>query len=54
MSNQRFRFCCDCIRMSLIKDDGCYFCGGKFLITTPTDDFRTRKKDNAESYESVS
>ena len=54
MSNQRFRFCCDCIRMSLIKNNVCFFCGGKFLFTSPTDDFRIRKKDNAESYESVS
>ena len=50
MINQRFRFCCDCIRMSLVKDNGCYFCGGKFIVTSATDDFRNRKKENAESH----
>ena len=53
--SKMFRFCCSCVRVSLIdRETGCYFCGGKFLFTSPTDDFRIRKKDNAESYESVS
>jgi len=32
MTNQKFRFCCSCQRVSLIKVDGCFVCGSNFII----------------------
>ena len=48
--SQRFRFCCGCIRMTLLTDDGCYFCGGKFVVAAKTDDFNIRPKAYAKSH----
>ena len=49
--SQIFRFCCRCVRMTLMQDDGCYFCKGKFVVASPTDDFkRKKKKEVVESY----
>ena len=50
--NQMFRFCCRCVRMSLIDpDNGCHFCGGKFVVASLKDDLKLKKKKEiAESY----
>lgn len=50
--SQIFRFCCRCVRMTLMQDNCCYFCKGKFVVASPTDDFKIkrRKKEVAESY----
>ena len=52
MDDQMFRFCCRCVRMSLIDSDtGCYFCGGKFVLASLKDDLKLKKKkDIAESH----
>ena len=48
--SQVFRFCCSCSRMTLMLEyDGCYFCGGKFVVAAKTDDFNIRPKKYAES-----
>ena len=54
MNNQTFRFCCSCGTMTLMQNNGCYFCGCNFVVSSPRDDFNTRKKKNAETYESIS
>ena len=51
--NQMFRFCCRCVRMSLIDTKkGCHFCGGKFIVSSLTDDLELmkRKKKVAETH----
>ena len=48
--SQVFRFCCSCVRETLMKDNCCYFCKGTFVLTSATDDFNIRKKANAESH----
>ena len=48
--SQRFRFCCSCIRMTLLTEDGCYFCSSKFILATKTDDLNIRPKNNAETH----
>ncbi len=50
--SQMFRFCCSCVRMSLITpEDGCHFCGGKFIVASLKDDLKLNKrKELAESY----
>ena len=49
--SQTFRFCCSCSRMTLMLEyDGCYFCGGKFVVAAKTDDFNIRPKKYAESH----
>jgi len=52
MDDQMFRFCCRCVRMSLIDSDtGCYFCGGKFVVSSLKDDLKLKKKKQvAESH----
>ncbi len=49
---QKFRFCCSCVRMSLIDPHkGCHFCGGKFVVASLKDDLKLNKrKELAESY----
>jgi hypothetical protein len=47
---QRFRFCCRCVRMTLMLNNSCCFCNGKFVVASLTDDFKIRRKENAESY----
>ncbi len=44
--SQLFRFCLSCARETLIKDDCCYFCKKKFILTASTDDLKImpRKK----------
>ena len=42
--SQTFRFCCSCIRMSLIEEGSCYFCGSKFILKIHSDDLHIRKK----------
>ncbi len=44
--SQLFRFCLSCARETLIKDDCCYFCKKKFILTALTDDLKImpRKK----------
>jgi len=44
MKKQLFRFCCRCVRMSLITEDGCHFCGGKFIVAALKDDLNIREK----------
>ena len=49
--SQVFRFCCSCSRMTLMLEyDGCYFCGGKFVVAAKTDDFNIRPKAYAKSH----
>ena len=49
--SQVFRFCCSCSRMTLMLEyDGCYFCGGNFVVAAKTDDFNIRPKKYAESH----
>ena len=51
--NKMFRFCCSCVRVSLIDGEkGCYFCGGKFVLSSLKDDLKLikRKKKVAETY----
>ena len=48
--SQRFRFCCSCIRMTLLTEDGCYFCGSKFILATKTDNLNIRPKNNAKTH----
>ncbi len=48
--SQVFRFCCRCVRMSLIQDGECYFCKKKFIISSLKDDLNIRKKKVAESH----
>ena len=51
IKEQKFRFCLRCVRMSLITDSTCHFCDGKFVLTSPKDDMKLRKrKEVAESY----
>ena len=44
---QAFRFCCSCVRMTLMERGRCYFCNGDFLITTSTEYTYKRKKKDA-------
>ena len=51
--NKMFRFCCSCVRVSLIDPyTGCHFCGGKFVLSSLKDDLKLikRKKKVAETY----
>ncbi len=45
--SQKFRFCCRCVRMTLMERGRCYFCNGDFLITTSTEYTYKRKKKDA-------
>ena len=48
---QVFRFCCGCSRMTLMLEyDGCYFCGGKFIVKGLKDDLEIRKQYNAKTH----
>ena len=48
--SQMFRFCCRCTRVSLITDNGCYFCEGKFILQSKRDDLNIREKKYAETH----
>ena len=50
--SQMFRFCCKCVRMSLIDEHtGCHFCGGKFIVSSLKDDLKLIKRNQlAESH----
>ncbi len=48
--SQTFRFCCSCIRMSLIEEGSCYFCGSKFILKIHSDDLHIRKKKYEETH----
>ena len=44
--SQMFRFCCRCVRMSLIdQHKGCHFCGGKFIVSSLKDDLKLVKRN---------
>jgi hypothetical protein len=45
-----FRFCCSCVRMSLIEKGSCYFCGGKFIIKLIRDDLHIKKSKREKAY----
>ena len=48
-----YRFCCSCVRVSLIdRETGCHFCGGKFVLSSLKDDLKLikRKKKVAETF----
>ena len=49
---QMFRFCCRCVRVSLIDPyNGCHFCGGKFIVSSLKDDLKINKrKELAEAH----
>ena len=36
-NKQIFRFCISCTMVSLIQKGKCYFCGGDFILSLPTD-----------------
>ena len=44
--SQMFRFCLRCARETLIKENCCFFCKGKFILTSHKDDLKLmpRKK----------
>ena len=51
--SKMFRFCCSCVRVSLIdQETGCYFCGGKFVVSSLKDDLNLikRKQKVAETH----
>ena len=50
--SQMFRFCCSCVRMSLIEEGSCYFCGSKFIIKLIKDDLHI-KKGNVKKHTKV-
>ncbi len=43
--NQIFRFCCRCVRLSLIKKGKCFCCNGDFIVSSPKDDLHKRPKN---------
>tara|TARA_R100000656_G_C3949317_1_gene128140 strand:+ start:1245 stop:1409 length:165 start_codon:yes stop_codon:yes gene_type:complete len=51
-NNQMFRFCLRCVRVSLIyPENGCHFCGGKFIVSSLKDDLKLiKRKQLAESH----
>jgi hypothetical protein len=50
MKNQIYRFCCHCIRMTLMSEDGCLFCGGKFVVSGIKDSFnKIKRKQKSEA-----
>lgn len=49
-SSQMFRFCCRCVRMALITEYGCHFCGGKFIVAALKDDLNIREKKLEKTY----
>ena len=50
MKNQIYRFCCHCIRMTLMKDNGCFFCNGKFVVSGIKDSFnKIKRKQKSEA-----
>ncbi|QDP63648.1 MAG: hypothetical protein Unbinned3987contig1001_24 [Prokaryotic dsDNA virus sp.] len=46
--SQVFRFCCRCIRMSLIKEGKCIFCKGSFYSKGVKDDMQKHLKKRHE------
>tara|TARA_R100001530_G_scaffold46635_1_gene35057 strand:- start:40 stop:198 length:159 start_codon:yes stop_codon:yes gene_type:complete len=48
--SQMFRFCCSCVRMSLIEEGSCYFCGSKFIIKLIKDDLHIKKRKREKAY----
>ncbi len=42
--SQIFRFCISCTRVSLIQKGKCYFCGGDFILSLPSDDLHKLPK----------
>lgn len=49
-NNQMFRFCLNCVRMSLIQKGQCFFCKGKFILKGIKDDLFIRKKEYEKTY----
>ena len=50
--SQVFRFCCRCVRMTLVQDRKCFFCNGKFILHGLNDnsiEHRRRKKERLET-----
>ena len=46
--SQVFRFCCRCVRVSLIKEGKCMFCNGNFYLKGINDDMHIRKNRKHE------
>ena len=42
--SQMFRFCLNCIRVSLIQEGKCYFCNGNFIVSCHSDYLHKIKK----------
>ena len=42
--SQIFRFCISCTMVSLIQKGRCFFCGGDFILSLPTDDLHKLPK----------
>ena len=51
--SQVFRFCCKCVRMTLMTKGKCYFCNGDFIITAPSDNLHKVNR-RAKSHKSLS
>ncbi len=43
-NKQIFRFCISCTMVSLIQKGRCFFCGGDFILSLPTDDLHKMPK----------
>ena len=46
--SQMFRFCLRCVRMTLVKNNCCNFCKGKFLVTSHKDDLKLMPRKKLE------
>ena len=51
--SQKFRFCCSCVRVTLMQKGKCHFCNSDFILTLPTDNLHKIDR-RAKAYESIS
>ena len=51
--SQKFRFCCSCVRVTLMQKGKCHFCNGDFILTLPSDNLHKVDR-RAKAYESIS
>ncbi len=48
--NQIFRFCCNCVSMSLIKNGKCYLCNERFYVKGNNDDMHIRRNKREKAH----
>ena len=48
--SQIFRFCISCTMVSLIQKGRCFFCGGDFILSLPSDNLYKRPKKVEKAY----